>query len=97
MHANVTRLSAQAGLPGYAVGPVRHDLPGRQQRSRDLVDSQHDTPDIKREQLRQRPDLTDDTSQHQQEEAKYGKSIPLVVGLVALIFVIAAVIAAVLI
>lgn len=62
-----------------------------------MVDSQHDTPDIKREQVRQRPDLTDDTSQHQQEEAKYGKSIPLVVGLVALIFVIAAVIAAVLI
>jgi hypothetical protein len=53
-----------------------------------LTESPHETPDIKREQVHQRPDLTHDTRENRGDEAKYGKSIPIVVAIVGVVFVL---------
>lgn len=52
-----------------------------------MIDTQERGPDIKREQVQQAPDLTDDTRAHRREEAIFGMSVPLMIGLVAVIFI----------
>jgi len=53
-----------------------------------LINSQQESPDIKHEQVMQSPDLTDDTRPQREAEKKFGLSIPLVTGLVAIIFIV---------
>jgi hypothetical protein len=53
-----------------------------------LVNTYGNEPDIKREQAQATPNLTDDTPQHRQEEARYGMSVPLMIAIVGGIFLL---------
>ena len=59
-----------------------------------MTNPQQESPDIKREQVMQSPDLTDDTRPQREAEKKFGLSIPLMVGAVALVFILIVIIAA---
>lgn len=53
-----------------------------------MAQSQHEQPDIKREQTARPPDLTDDTYEHRREEAIFGMSVPIMIAIVGIIFLL---------
>lgn len=59
-----------------------------------MINPQQESPDIKHEQVMQSPDLTDDTRPQREAEKKFGLSIPLMVGVVAVVFILIVIIAA---